>query len=720
MRRVKLFFWAFLFVLTGVEIIADESNENLNQEKNGISSGISAGQENNFTKNVSQPGEGGNNTNENTNVVNFNDSFLSAEKEEEKVSDEEIAANQSILNESVKENQGGFLGWLGRFLGNIFDEINTDRIVDSLWNKSTMDHEGDEEYKAAKDKIDKHLIKKAFRGLLRKYLEGNEINEGTIQKFNGQYDKARMFADILKNENNNFEEDSLRLIILEKVLGGRDDDIRGVLAALDGVSEDKIAELQSLMAELKNNEEEFVKCFADMSAVDKYNLERAAFYDKKGNYCKSQWMMVDKNGIHEASRGFVTWVKNIWKVLRFVIGFGVNVIVICFGFIANDGFYKKCWDSESYLDKNSSNNYAPILISKYLQIITCFPSFICRGCTNIISLVRGLVAIIDFIICGGYFCQEKIIGCIKFFSEKSDGECCNFINRAAVVCAGISIFLNFLEGLFGLKYVFNKKINKHLAFLLNKKFRYIKNYVETLKKIHVLIKGDEVLGGAFKKELLSLEKVFGDEASNETKHMLTEMDKQKLYDSFDNVEDTGEAMLLFDKNKDIFSDCIVDVNKINACVTLKVNVPAEEIKKVEEENNDQEACKKEKDLSSEKVKEVNPGEKRDVKETIDNQEENKKKENEPVEKKDVKEETAKQDGVNIGKIKEEEQIEESTQKTTVGEPSARTQNKSKKNKKRKNNKKRKKKRLAKKRHAKTNKNKRVNKKKPGDEKTSVK
>ena len=131
MRRVKLFFWAFLFVLTGVEIIADESNENLNQEKYGISSGISAGQENNFTKNVSQPGEGGNNTN----VVNFNDSFLSAEKEEEKVSDEEIAANQSILNESVKENRGGFFGWLGRFLGNIFDEINTDRIVDSLWNK---------------------------------------------------------------------------------------------------------------------------------------------------------------------------------------------------------------------------------------------------------------------------------------------------------------------------------------------------------------------------------------------------------------------------------------------------------------------------------------------------------------------------------------------------------------------------------------------------------
>ena len=223
MRRVKLFFWAFLFVLTGVEIIADESNENLNQEKNGISSGISAG-ENNSTKNVSQSGEGGNNTN----VVNFDDSFLSAEKEEEKVSDEEIAANQSILNESVEENQSGFLGWLGRFLGNIFDEINTDRIVDHLWNKSTMKHEGNEQYKTAKDKIDKHLIKKAFRGLLRKYLAGGEINEGTIQKFNGQYDKVKMFADMLKKENNDFEDDSLRLIILEKVLGGRGDDIHSV------------------------------------------------------------------------------------------------------------------------------------------------------------------------------------------------------------------------------------------------------------------------------------------------------------------------------------------------------------------------------------------------------------------------------------------------------------------------------------------------------------
>ena len=772
MRGFSFSFVCILFILTVGEIRAEDSvgvssqenggtkNNISSQEEGGTKNNISAG-ENNSTKNVSQPGEGGNNTN----VVNFNDSFLSEEKEEEKVSDEDIAANQSILNESVEENQSGFLGWLGRFLGNIFDEINTDRIVDFLWNKSTMKHEGNEEYKAAKGRVDKHLIKKAFKGLFRKYLAGGEINEEAIHKFNGQYDKVKMFADILKNENNNFEDDSLRLIILEKVLGGREDDIHNVLVALDNVSEDKIAELQGLMAELKANEEEFVKCFADMSAVEKYNLERAAFYDKSGNYCKSQWMMVDKSGIHEASRGFVTWVKNIWKVLRFIIGFGVNIFVICFGFIANDGFYKKCLDSESYLDKNSSNNYAPILISKYLQIITCLPSFIYSGCTNIIPILQGIVAIIDLIICVGYFCRGKFIEGIKFFSGKSKEGCCNFINRAAVFCAGISIFLNFLDGLFGLKHVFNKKINKHLAFLLNKKFRYIKNYVETLKKIHVLINGDEVLAGAFKKELLSLEKVFGDEASNETKHMLTEMDKQKLYDSFDDVEDTGEAMFLFDKNKDIFSDCIVDINKINACVALKMNIPAEEIKKVEEENNNQEACKKEKDLSSEKVKEVNPEEKRDVKETIDNQEgnkkeenesvekkdvketidnqtenkekenepaekkdvketidnqeENKNKENKPAEKNDVKEETAKQDGVNIEKIKEEEQIEESTQKTTVGEPSVGTQNKSKKNKKRKNNKKRKKKRLAKKRQAKTNKNKSANRKKPRSEKTSA-
>ena len=180
MVRFDLLFVTFLWILTGVEIIADESNENL-----------------------------------------YDVSFLSAEKEG-KVSDEEIAANQAILNESVKENQSGFFGWLGRFFGNIFDEINTDRIVDSLWNKSTMRHEGDEEYKATKGKIDKHLIKKAFRGLFRKYLEGKEINEGTIQKFNGEYDKVKIFADIFKNENNNFEEDSLRLIILEKILNNRE------------------------------------------------------------------------------------------------------------------------------------------------------------------------------------------------------------------------------------------------------------------------------------------------------------------------------------------------------------------------------------------------------------------------------------------------------------------------------------------------------------------
>ena len=237
MRRIKLFFFTFLFVLTGVKIIANESNENL-----------------------------------------YGASFLSAEKDGSKVSDEEIAANQAILNESVKENQSGFFGLLGRFFGNIFDEINTDRIVDSLWNKSTMRHEGNEEYMAAKSKIDRHLIRRAFRGLFRKYLEGKEINEEAIQNFNGQYDKVKMFADILKNENNDAEEDSLRLIILEKILGGREDDIYSVLGAFDNVSEDKIAELQGLMAELKANEEEFVKCFADMSAVDKYNLERAAFY----------------------------------------------------------------------------------------------------------------------------------------------------------------------------------------------------------------------------------------------------------------------------------------------------------------------------------------------------------------------------------------------------------------------------------------------------------
>ena len=704
MRRVKLFFWAFLFVLTGVEIIADESNENLNQEKNGISSGISAG-ENNSTKNVSQSGEGGNNTN----VVNFDDSFLSAEKEEEKVSDEEIAANQSILNESVEENQSGFLGWLGRFLGNIFDEINTDRIVDSLWNKSTMKHEGNEEYNAAKDKIDKHLIKKAFRGLLRKYLAGGEINEGTIQKFNGQYDKVKMFADMLKKENNDFEDDSLRLIILEKVLGGRGDDIHSVLAALDNVSEDKIAELQSLMAELKANEEEFVKCFADMSAVEKYNLERAAFYDKSGNYCKSQWMMVDNSGIHETSRGFVTWVKNIWKVLRFVIGFGVNIFVIVVGFILKCGLYRACWGSKKYLAGGTSdNNDVGICIFKVLQIITCLPSFIYRGCTH--NIVQDIVAVIDSTILLIGFFHEKFIGWITSILSIDSDKCNTIINIVAVVCAGISIFLNFLDGLFGLKHVFNKKINKHLAFLLNKKFRYIKNYVETLKKIHVLINGDEVLAGAFKKELLSLEKVFGDEASNETKHMLTEMDKQKLYDSFDDVEDTGEAMLLFDKNKDIFSDCIVDVNKINACVELKVNVPAEENKNKENKSTEKNDVKETIDNQEEnKKKENEPVEKRDVKETIDNQDGNKKEENEPEEKKDVKEETAKQDGINIEKINEEEQIEESTQKTTVVEPSVRPQNKSKKNKKRISNKKRKQKRLAKKRRMQTSENKNKNK-----------
>lgn len=193
----------------------------------------------------------------------------------------------------------------------------------------------------------------------------------------------------------------------------------------------------------------------------------------------------------------------------------------------------------------------------------------------------------------------------------SEEKCCIIINKVAFICAIVSIVLNFLEGLFGLKYIFNKKINKNLAFLLNKKFRYIKNYVSTLKKIRALIKGDEVLAGAFKKELLSLEKVFGDGASEETKHMLTEMDKQKLYDSFGEVKDTGEAMFLFDNNKDIFSNCIVDVNKINACVTLKKNLPAGENKKIEQENNNQEGCKKEEDLSSEKVKEVNPEKKAD-------------------------------------------------------------------------------------------------------------
>ena len=709
MRRVKLFFWTFLFVLTGVEIIADESDENLNQEKKDISSDI-PGQVNNTTENVSQPGEDGNNINENTNVVNFEDSFLSAEKEEGKVSDEEIAANQAILNESVKKNQSGFFGWLGRFLGNILDEINTDRIVDSLWNKSTMKHEGNEEYKTAKGKIDRFLIRKAFRGLFRKYLEGKEINEEAIQKFNGEYDKVKMFADIFKNENNDFEDDSLRLIILEKILGGREDDINSVLGALDNVSEDKIAELQGLMADLKANEEEFVKCFADMSAVEKYNLERAAFYDKKGSYCKSQWMMVDNSGIHETSRGFVTWFKNIWKVLRFIIGFALNVSVILYGFFEDAGFYKGCWESQDYLN----NREEPIFLFKALQFITCFPSFIglFRGCTNIISLVQGIVAIIDLIICAGFFCQEKI-----------KDEYYTIINKVAVICAVISIFLNFLEGLFGLKYVFNNlKINKHLSFLLNKKFRHIKNYVETLKKIHVLIKGDDVLAGAFKKELSSLEKVFGDEASAGTKHMLTEMDKQKLYDSFDEVKDTGEAMLLFDKNKDIFSDCIVDVNKINACVALKMNVPAEEIKKVEEENNDQEACKKEKDLNSEKVKEVNPEEKK--------ADENKKKENEPKEKKDVNDEISKQEQEENKKVEnkstEKNDVKEDfvTQKQEENKKEEQLDEKVRsdeyKKNKRRTNKKRKRKRSAKKRRVRTNKNKMVNRKKSMNDKTSAK
>ena len=605
MVRFDLLFVTFLWVLTGVEIIADESNENLNQEKNDISSGIS-GQVNNTTENVSQPGECGNNINKNTNVVNFEDSFLSAEKDEEKVSDEEIAANQSILNESVKKNQSGFFGWLGRVVGNILDEINTDRVVDHLWNKSTMKHEGNEEYRAAKSKIDRFLIRKAFRGLLRKYLEGKEINEEAIQKFNGQYDKVKMFADILKNENNDFEDNSLRLIILEKVLGGREDDIYSVLGALDNVSEEKIAELQGLMADLKANEEEFIKCFADMSAVEKYNLERAAFYDKKGNYCKSQWMKVDKDGIHEASRGPITWIKNIWKVVRFVIGISFFFLYI---------FNLKCDEKPSCCN---NKNFFEVLFESKDNIFTTISKF-CGKKTCAIKGVYAMISLYFFScipeICGllGGFTNifsvlETIIVLHNLFlpyvfKHKDEKKWYNdflikqgaIINKIVVVFLIASSLLQFLGYIFDLKYVFNKKINKHLAFLLNKKFRYIKNYVSTLKKIHVLIKGDDILAGAFKKELLSLEKVFGEEASDETKHMLTEMDKQKLYDSFDNVEDTGEAMLLFDKNKDIFTDCIVDVNKINACVALKMNIPAEEIKKVEEENNDQEACKTEKD-----------------------------------------------------------------------------------------------------------------------------
>ena len=519
--------------------------------------------------------------------------------------------------------------------------------------------------------------------MFRKYLEGNEINEESIQKFNGEYDKVKMLADILNGENNDFGDDSLRLIILEKILGGREDDIYSVLGALDNVSEDKIAELQGLIAELKDNEEEFVKCFADMSAVEKYNLERAAFYDKNGNYCKSQWMKVDKDGIHEASRGPITWIKNIWNALRFLGGIAGNAFVIWAGFFCDGNFYiEECWNSNKYLTGSEYDYVNPIILFKALQIITCLPSFIglCRGCTNFISIVQGIVAIIDLIIVQRYFWSEKFIGFIKASFNIEDPLCYNIINKVAVVCAVAAIFFNFLEGLLGFKYVFNKKINRHLAFLLNKKFRYIKNYVETLKKIHILIKGDDVLAGAFKKELASLEKVFGDEASEETKHMLTEMDKQKLYDSFDDVEDTGEAMLLFDKNKDIFSDCIVDVNKINACVALKMNVPAEEIKKLEEENKNQEACKKEKDLSSEKVKEVNPEGKK-----VDK---NKKKENEPEEKRDVEEETAKKDENKKREYSDEE-----------------VQYESKKNKKR-GNKKRKRKRSEKKRRVRTNKNKR--------------
>ena len=411
-------------------------------------------------------------------------------------------------------------------------------------------------------------------------------------------------------------------------------------------------------------------------------------------------MKVDKDGIHEASRGPITWIKNIWKVVRFLCGIVMNFGVFVAGFIGTDNdaplYREKCWESKEFLAGGTSDHEDEfITFLKVLQIITCLPSFIglFRGCTNILSFMQGIVAIIDLIICVGFFCSEEFIKKIAGFFGKNKDDFCSIINKIAVFCAGAAIFFNFLEGLFGLKYVFNKKINKHLAFLLNKKFGYIKNYVETLKKIHVLIKSDEVLAGAFKKELSSLEKVFGEEASAETKHMLTEMDKQKLYDSFDDVEDTGEAMLLFDKNKDIFSDCIVDVNKINACVALKMNVPAEEIKKLEEENKNQEVCKKETDLSSEKVKEINPEEKKTDK--------NKKKENEPEEKRDVEEETAKKDENKKREYSDEE-----------------VQYESKKNKKR-GNKKRKRKRSEKKRRVRTNKNKRVNRKKLGDEKTSA-
>ena len=678
MIRFELFFVTFLCILTGIEVRADESNEELHQEKNDISNTIPE-QENNEKKDINQGNEGAKSTSENL----YDEKFFSEEKEEEKVSDEEIAANQAILNESVKENQSGFFGWLGRFIGNILDEINTDRIVDHLWNKSTMKHEGNEEYKAAKGKIDRFLIRKAFRGLFRKYLEGKEINEESTQKFNGEYDKVKMLADIFRGENNNFEEDSLRLIILEKILGDRDDDIRGVLAALDNVSEEKMVELQSLLADLKNNEEEFIKCFADMSAVDKYNLERAAFYDKKGNYCKSQWMMVDKDCIHDTSRGFVTWIKNIWKVVRFVIGifyFYINIsnwkcdenTACCYGKNFFEVLIESKDDILNTLSKFCGKKACAIPgISQMilLYFFSCIPE-ICGlfgGFKNIFSVLETIIVLLNLFF--EYVIENKNEK--KWYNDFLIKQGA-IINKIVVVFLIASLLLQFLGYIFGLKYVFNvfnKKINKNLAFLLNKKFRYIKNYVETLKKILVLIKGDDVLAGAFKKELLSLEKVFGDEASEETKHMLTEMDKQKLYDSFDDVKDTGEAMLLFDKNKDIFSDCIVDVNKINACVALKMNVPAEELnKKVEEENKNQEACKKEKDLSSEKVKEANPAEKNDVKEhfVTQKQEENKK----------------------------EEQLDEKVRSDEY-----------KKNK-RRANKKRKRKRSAKKRRVRTNKNKR--------------
>jgi len=115
-------------------------------------------------------------------------------------------------------------------------------------------------------------------------------------------------------------------------------------------------------------------------------------------------------------------------------------------------------------------------------------------------------------------------------------------------------------------------------FRLCKKYYKIKKYIRLMKEIYIKIKSDEVLYENLKDKLINCEKLFNDNSdlTNEQKELLTLLERfpedWSYWKHFFKIKTSAKKfcrlLLLFDKNKEIFINPIIEISNIGSIINV--------------------------------------------------------------------------------------------------------------------------------------------------------